>query len=98
MFLAQNERGWNVLSKAMKYVTAMTYGGGGGLYVGGGKDKTWNYRGSLLRGEVGWIRAWLDGVRRLEVLGDSLDLSQVFQLDWVIVGGNNDLIILEAHL
>ena len=97
MFLAQNERGWNVLSKAMKYVTAMTYGGGG-LYVGGGKDKTWNYRGSLLRGEVGWIRAWLDGVRRLEVLGDSLDLSQVFQLDWVIVGGNNDLIILEAHL
>ena len=47
---------------------------------------------------MGWIRAWLDGVRRLEVLGDSLDLSQVFQLDWVIVGGNNDLIILEAHL
>ena len=73
-------------------------GGGGGVYGGGGKDKNRNYRGSLLRGEVGWIRAWLDGVRRLEVLGDSLDLRQVFQLDWVIVGGNNDLIILEAHL
>ena len=31
MFVAQNESDWNVLLKAMKYVTAMTYRG---FYVG----------------------------------------------------------------
>ena len=40
--------------------------------------------GSLLKAEVGWIRARLGGVGRLEVLGQSLDLRQVFQLEWVI--------------
>ena len=40
--------------------------------------------GSLLKDEVGWIRARLGGVGRLEVLGQSLDLRQVFQLEWVI--------------
>ena len=38
--------------------------------------------GSLLKDEVGWIRARLGGVGRLEVLGQSLDLRQVFQLEW----------------
>ena len=34
--------------------------------------------GFLLRGEVGWVRAGLGGVWRLEVFGQSLDLRQVF--------------------
>ena len=34
--------------------------------------------GSLLRGEVGWIRARMSGVQRLQVLVQSLDLRQVF--------------------
>ena len=33
--------------------------------------------GSLLRGDVGWIRAGLGGVWRLELLGQSLRLRQV---------------------
>ena len=43
---------------------------------------------------MGWIRARLGGVGRLEVLGQILDLRQVFQLEWVIVGGQRDLFIL----
>ena len=31
----------------------------------------------LVRGEVGWVRAGLGGVWRLEVLEQSLDLRQV---------------------
>ena len=48
--------------------------------------------GSLLRDEVSWIRAVLGRMRRLEVLGQSLDLTQVFQLKWVIVGGKSDVL------
>ena len=40
--------------------------------------------GSLIRGEVGGDRAWLGGAWRLEVLGQSQDLRQVLQLEWVI--------------
>ena len=47
----------------------------------------------LLRGEVGWFRAELGGVSRLEVLEKSLDLRQVLQLGWVIVGGKSDVFI-----
>ena len=54
--------------------------------------------GSLLRDEVSWIRAVLDRMQRLEVLGQSLDLTQVFQLKWVIVGGKSDVFIFDASL
>ena len=54
--------------------------------------------GSLLRGEVGWVKARLGAVQRLEVLGQSLDLRQVLQLEWVIVGEKSDVFIFEAHL
>ena len=47
---------------------------------------------------MGWIRARLGGVGRLEVLGHILDLRQVFQLEWVIVGGQRDLFIFESGL
>ena len=45
--------------------------------------------GSLLRNEVGWVRTGLGRVRRLKLLGQTLDLRQVFQLEWVIVGGKS---------
>ena len=54
--------------------------------------------GSLLRGDVGWVKAGLGGMQRLEVLRQSLDLSQAFQLEWVIVGGKSDVFIFEASL
>ena len=54
--------------------------------------------GSLLRGEVGWIRARLHGVQKLKVLGHSLYLRQVFQSEWVIVVGKNDVFIFEPRL
>ena len=54
--------------------------------------------GSLLRDEVSWIRAVLDRMQRLEVSGQSLDLTQVFQLKWVIVGGKSDVFIFDASL
>ena len=54
--------------------------------------------GSLLRGEVGWVRVGLGAVRRLEVLKQSLDLRQALQLEWVIAGGKRDVFIFEAHL
>ena len=54
--------------------------------------------GSLLRGEVGWVRVGLGAVRRLEVLKQSLDFGQALQLEWVIVGGKRDVFIFEAHL
>ena len=54
--------------------------------------------GSLLRGDVGWVKAGLGGMQRLEVLGQSLDLSQAFHLEWVIVGGKSDVFIFEASL
>ena len=40
----------------------------------------------------------LGGVQRLEVLGQSLDLRQVFQLEWVIVVGKSNIFISEARL
>ena len=54
--------------------------------------------GSLLWGEVAWIRASLGGVRRLEVLEQSLGLRQVIQLEWVIVGGKSGIFGFEARL
>ena len=54
--------------------------------------------GSLLGGEVGRDRAGLIGMQSLEVLGQNLDLRQVFQLEWVIVGGKSDVFIFEASL
>ena len=41
---------------------------------------------SMLKGEVGWVRAWLGGAWRLEVLRQSCDQRHVFQLEWVKVG------------
>ena len=83
MFVAQNESKWSVVTKAMKYMTAMTYGGGGLLLkevpmrrmkLPLAKD------GSLLRGKVDWVSARLSGVMRLVLLGQDLDLRQVLQL------------------
>ena len=54
--------------------------------------------GSLLRGEVGWVRVGLGAVWRLEILKQSLDLREVLQLERVIVGGKRDVFIFEAHL
>ena len=60
--------------------------------------------GPLLRGEVGWIRATFVGAWRQEVLGQRLDLSEGFQLDWVmgrverLVGGKSDNFIFENRL
>ena len=60
--------------------------------------------GSLLRGEVGWIRATFVGAWRQEVLGQRLDLREGFQLDWVmgrverLVGGKSDNFIFENRL
>ena len=34
--------------------------------------------GSLLKGEVGWARAGMGAVWRLEIFGQSLELRQVF--------------------
>ena len=53
--------------------------------------------GSLMRGVLGWVRAGLGGVWRLKVLRQSWDLRQVLQLEWVIVGGERDVVIFEAH-
>ena len=53
---------------------------------------------SLLGGEVGRVRAGLIGMMRLGVLGQSLDLRQVFQLERVIVGGKSDVFIFEASV
>ena len=47
---------------------------------------------------MGWIRARLHGVQKLKVLGHSLDLRQVFQSEWVIVVGKNDVFIFEPRL
>ena len=90
----------------MKFVTAMTYRGSFlleeahirymKLSLGTG--------GPLLRGEVGWIRTTFVGVWRQEVLGQRLDLREVFQLDWVmgrvgsLVGGKSDVFIFETRL
>ena len=54
--------------------------------------------GSLIRGEVGGVEAGLGGVRRPEVLGQSRDLRQVLQLEWVIVSGKRDVFILKPVL
>ena len=32
------------------------------------------------------------------MLRQSLDLRQVFRLEWVIVGGNSDAFIFEVHM
>ena len=37
-------------------------------------------------------------MQRLKVLAKSLDLKQVFQLEWVIVGGKSNLFIYEGLL
>ena len=47
---------------------------------------------------MAWIRASLGGVRRLEVLEQSLGLRQVIQLEWVIVGGKSGIFGFEARL
>ena len=47
---------------------------------------------------MGWVWAGLGGMRRLKVLGQSLDLRQVFQLEWMIVGGKSDVLNFEASL
>ena len=46
----------------------------------------------LLRGEVGWVRSWLGGVWRLEVLEKGLDQRQVLQFEWVIFMGDTRFI------
>ena len=51
--------------------------------------------GSLIRDEVGRVRAGLVGMWRLEVSGQSQYLRQVLQLEWVIVGGKRDVFIFE---
>ena len=62
--------------KVMKYKTAMPYTGA--LCRITGEALTFAKVGSLLRNEVGWVRTGLDRVRRLKLLGQTLDLRQVF--------------------
>ena len=50
---------------------------------------------SMLKGEVGWVRAWLGGAWRLEVLRQSCDQRHVFQLEWVKVGREGYLYLAE---
>ena len=99
MFAEPNESGWNVVLKVMKYVTIITYRKAFMLGEAPMKHMKLSLTkgGSLLRSEVGWIRARL-GVQRLEVLRQCLDLRQVFELEWVIVGGKSDDFIFQAHL
>ena len=83
MFVAQNESKWSIATKAMNYVTAMTYGGGGFLLkeVPMRRMKLLLAKdGSPLKGKVDWVSARLSGVMRLVVLGQDLDLRQVLQL------------------
>ena len=52
-------------------------------------------RRSLLKVDVGWARAGLGGVLRLEVLEQSCDLR--LQLESVKVGGKRDYFTLESR-
>ena len=51
--------------------------------------------GSMLKGGVDWVRAWLGGAWRLEVLGQSCDQRHVLQLEWVNVGREGYLYLAE---
>ena len=53
--------------------------------------------GSLIRGVVGGVMAGLGGVCRLELLGQSRDLRQMLQLEWVIVSEKRDVFVFEAR-
>ena len=54
--------------------------------------------GSMIRGEVGGVGTGLGGNWRLEVLGQSQDLRQVLQLEWVMVVRKRDVFILKPVL
>lgn len=45
-----------------------------------------------------WVKAGMGVMRRLELLGPNLYLTQVLQLEWVIVGGKTNVFIFEACL
>ena len=69
MFVVQKESGWNMVSEAMKYATAITYrrGLGWGWHIKLPLPKG----GSLLRVEVAWVKTGLGGAWRSGVLGQS---------------------------
>ena len=100
MFVAQKECGWNIVSKAMKCATAVTYRGFrlGEAPMRDMKLLLANDEYLLLRGEVDWVRAGLCIVWTLEVLEQSLNLRQAVWLEWVIVGGKSGAFIFEARL
>ena len=54
--------------------------------------------GSLLRREADLVRAWLGGVWKLDVLGQSWDLRQVLQFELMISGGKKDFLWLYLKL
>lgn len=54
--------------------------------------------GSLLRGEVHWVRSELVDVWKLEVLEQSSDLRLILLLEVVTVDGKRDVFVFEAHL
>ena len=54
--------------------------------------------GSLIRDEVGRVRAGLVGMWRLEVSGQSQYLRPVLQLEWVIVEGREMSLFLKTIL
>ena len=54
--------------------------------------------GSLIRDQVGRVRAGLVGMWRLEVSGQSQYLRQVLQLEWVIVEGREMSLFLKTIL
>ena len=93
-FVARNESSWNRVSKTMKSVTEMTYGGG----THEAYEVTFNKRWVPVERWGGWVTAGLGGMQKLEVLGARLDLRQVFQLEWMIVSEKSGVFIFESNL
>ena len=87
LIVVRKESGWNMVLNAMKHVTTLTYRWA--LRLHQKEARWWNVRWTEL--ELGWVVCG-------EWTGQSWDLRQVFQLEWVIVGGMRDTFIIKARL
>ena len=98
MFVAWEKSGWNTVSKAMKYTTAIRYGWGLGW-----RKHPWGIWSYFFQ-KVGhcWEMRWVELGLNWVVCGDwrcwdkdETWMKQVLQLEWVIVGGKSDVFILK---